>query len=294
MHMAHGAEPARYCYRGEVFRKQDHVGARASEYLQVGYEVFARDNPPEADAEVFALFARLLAPLNLRPATGDIGLIRAAIRGLDTSKRRKAALLRHVWRPARFRALLDRFAGRIPVSAARASLLDRLRADAPEALIEGAGPFIGLRDAAEIAARARALVEDSATPPIPAQQAQLLDDLLSLSGDAPDALARLRDLVVDLPVLAPAVARLAARLEALTAHGIDIEALPFRASHGRNTLEYYDGFVFSFHAADPALPPVASGGRYDALTAVLGQGRSIPAVGGVIRPGLVARLRAVT
>ena len=47
-----------------------------------------------------------------------------------------------------------------------------------------------------------------------------------------------------------------------------------------------------FHAADPALPPVASGGRYDALTAVLGQGRSIPAVGGVIRPGLVAQLGA--
>jgi len=37
---------------------------------------------------------------------------------------------------------------------------------------------------------------------------------------------------------------------------------------------------------------VASGGRYDALTAVLGQGRSIPAVGGVIRPGLLADLGA--
>ncbi|MGB4826882.1 MAG: ATP phosphoribosyltransferase regulatory subunit, partial [Paracoccaceae bacterium] len=70
----------------------------------------------------------------------------------------------------------------------------------------------------------------------------------------------------------------------------DVATLPFEASHGRTTLEYYDGFVFSFHG--PAdLPPVASGGRYDALTAVLGAGRSIPAVGGIIRPGLVARLR---
>ncbi|MFN4192852.1 MAG: ATP phosphoribosyltransferase regulatory subunit, partial [Tabrizicola sp.] len=41
----------------------------------------------------------------------------------------------------------------------------------------------------------------------------------------------------------------------------------------------------------PDLPPVASGGRYDALTAVLGAGAFIPAVGGVIQPGLVARLR---
>ncbi|MDZ4094925.1 MAG: ATP phosphoribosyltransferase regulatory subunit, partial [Paracoccaceae bacterium] len=38
-HMAHGADPARYTYMGKVFRKQDHLGPRASEYLQVGYEV---------------------------------------------------------------------------------------------------------------------------------------------------------------------------------------------------------------------------------------------------------------
>jgi ATP phosphoribosyltransferase regulatory subunit len=290
MHMAHGAEPARYCYRGEVFRKQDHVQARASEYLQVGYEVFARQNPAQSDAEVFALFARLLAPLKLRPATGDMGLVLSAVHGLQTSPRRKAALLRHVWRPARFRALLDRFAGRAPVSPARAALLGHLRSDAPEALIEAAGPFIGLRDTAEIAARATALVEDAATPPIPTAQADLLDSLLQLSAPAPQALARLRALAADLPVLAPAVDRFAARLDALAALGIDVSDLPFAASHGRTTLEYYDGFVFSFHAADPSLPPVASGGRYDALTAVLGQGRAIPAVGGVIRPGLVAQL----
>ncbi|MFZ0099216.1 MAG: ATP phosphoribosyltransferase regulatory subunit, partial [Gemmobacter sp.] len=72
----------------------------------------------------------------------------------------------------------------------------------------------------------------------------------------------------------------------------------FEASHGRSTLEYYDGFVFSFHrngnaAIDGAEPPIASGGRYDALTAILGQGRSIPAVGGIIRPALVATLKGV-
>ena len=59
-HMAAGAEPARYCYLGEVFRRQDHRGtARPSEYLQAGYEVFDRTDPEAADAEVFALFARL-------------------------------------------------------------------------------------------------------------------------------------------------------------------------------------------------------------------------------------------
>lgn len=290
-HMAHGADPARYCYLGEVFRKQDHRGPRANEYMQVGFELFDRTAPEAADAEVFALFAGLLAPLGLRAATGDIGILMAAVRGLSTSERRKAALLRHVWRPKRFRQLLDRFSGRAPVPDARARLLERLASDTPEALIEAAGNFVGLRSVEEIAARAQALIEDAATPALAAPEAALLYDLLSLQAPARAALTHLRGITPMLPAIAPAVDRFAARLDALAGRGVDTATLPFEASHGRTSLEYYDGFVFSFHAADPALPPVASGGRYDALTGVLGQGQSIPAVGGVIRPGLVARLK---
>jgi len=292
MHMAHGAEPARYCYMGEVFRKQEHRGPRASEYLQVGYELFARTDPAAADAEVFALISRLLAPLGLRAATGDIGLLLAAVRGLSTTERRKAALLRHIWRPRRFRALLDRFAGRAPVAPARAALLDRLAGATAADLIAGAGPLIGLRGEAEIAARAAVLLEDAAAPPIPAGEAALLDDLLALSAPAPVALDRLRAMAARMPAIAPAAGRLAARLDALDAAGVAVADLAFEASHGRSTMEYYDGFVFSFHAEGrPDLPPVASGGRYDAMTAVLGQGRSIPAVGGILRPGLIVALR---
>ena len=293
-HMAHGADPARYCYLGEVFRKQDRASGRASEYLQVGFEVFDRAAPEAADAEVFALFAGMLADLGLRPATGDIGILMAAVRGLDTTNRRRAALLRHIWRPKRFRALLDRFAGRAPVPAARVLLLERLAKGSPEALIAEAGGFIGLRSADDIAARAEALLEDAAARPIAAPEAALLYDLLTLEAPAGFALAHLRGITPMLPAIAPAVERFATRLEALAARGVDVTTLPFEASHGRTALEYYDGFVFSFHAADPALPPVASGGRYDALTAVLGAGASIPAVGGVIRPGLVARLRGAS
>ncbi|MBE2275046.1 MAG: ATP phosphoribosyltransferase regulatory subunit [Rhodobacteraceae bacterium] len=289
-HMAGGAEPARYAYLGEVFRRQDHLDGRAREYMQVGYEVFDRA-APAADAEVFALFAGLLGDLPLRPATGDIGILMAAVRGLSTTDRRKAALLRHIWRPRRFRALLDRFAGRAAVPPARAALLARLAADTPEALVAAAGPLVGLRSAADIAARAAALIEDAEVPSLAAPEAALLYDLLSLEAPATAALAHLRGIAPLLPAIGPAIETFAARLAALQARGIDTDTLPFEASHGRTTLEYYDGFVFSFLAADPALPPVASGGRYDALTAVLGQGRSIPAVGGILRPGLVARLR---
>jgi ATP phosphoribosyltransferase regulatory subunit len=304
-HMADGAEPARYCYMGEVFRKQDHLGPRASEYLQVGFEVFDRD-APKADAEVFALFARLLSPVGLKALTGDIGILLAAIEGLTTTPRRKAALRRHVWRPRRFRALLDRFAGRAPMPEGRLHLLNHLRSDTPEALIAAAGPQIGLRSAEDIAERARALVEDAETPALAAPEAALLYDLLGLAAPCDAALAHLRGIQPLMPAIAPAVDRFEARLIAMRQHGVDTASLPFEASHGRSTLEYYDGFVFSFHrngsaavdggvdpGADGAEPPIASGGRYDALTAILGQGRSIPAVGGIIRPALVATLKGV-
>lgn len=277
-----GADPARYAYLGEVFRKQDDPGPRKREYLQVGYEVFDRDDPTGADAEVFALFSDVLAGLNLRPVTGDLGILMDAVLGLNTLPARKAALLRHVWRPLRFKALLDRYGGHREMTDTRRALLaGGVAADAP---------LIGLRSENEIAARIAALREDATAPPIAAEEVALLDRLMDLTAKAPEALAELQAIARDLPAIVPAVARMGARLSALDARAIDVGALDFEASHGRTTLEYYDGFVFSFHAADPALPPVASGGRYDALTAVLGAGRSVPAVGGIVRPGLVADL----
>ncbi|UXX83201.1 ATP phosphoribosyltransferase regulatory subunit [Roseovarius pelagicus] len=285
MHMEHGAEPARYTYAGEVFRRQEDDAERASEYLQVGYEVFARNNPAQSDAEVFALFHRMLAPLGLRAATGDIGILMAAVEGLRTTERRKAALMRHIWRPRRFRALIDRFSGRAPVPESRAALL------AMSDPMAEAGPLIGLRGVREIAARIDALREDASAAPLSETEVALIDAILAVRETSPFALERLRDISVDLPAIGPAVDLLAARLDALDGQGIDVGALQFEASYGRTQMEYYDGFVFGFTAElRPDLPPVATGGRYDALTRRLGNGGEIPAVGGVIRPGLVLAL----
>ena len=78
---------------------------------------------------------------------------------------------------------------------------------------------------------------------------------------------------------------------ALEARGIDVAALDFEGGYGRTTMEYYDGFVFGFYAdSRPDLPPVALGGRYDALTRALGGPNAAPAVGGVIRPALTLEL----
>ncbi len=279
-HMQNGAEPARYTYAGKVFRAQAESAQRAREYWQVGYELFDGADVAAADGEVFALFHALLAPRGLRPATGDIGLLMAVVRGLDTLESRKAALLRHIWRPRRFRALLERFAGRAPAPEGRAALLAGTG--------EISAPLIGLRGRDEIEARIRALREDASAPPIPAAQVGLLDDILSLRETMDNVAERLADFAVDMPTIAPAVARFNARMRALEARGIDPSQVDFEGSYGRTSLEYYDGFVFGFYAPGrPDLPPVATGGRYDALTRVLGRGRSIPAVGAVVRPDLM-------
>jgi ATP phosphoribosyltransferase regulatory subunit len=286
MHMETQADPARYTYSGKVFRKQESDESRANEYVQVGYEIFDGGDPASADAEVFAAIAEALSGQPVRAATGDIGILMAAVRGLRTTEARKAALLRHIWRPGRFRALMKRFgSGQQP--SARAALL---AADDPFA---NAGPHIGLRSKAEVAARIAALRADAAAAPIAADEIALIDAILGLRETATNVLSALRDIAVDMPAIGDAVTRLDARLEALGDKGVDVTALEFEGSYGRTSLEYYDGFVFGFYAVDrPDLPPVATGGRYDALTAQLGQGRAAPAVGGVIRPDLVRGMHA--
>ncbi|MBP1805751.1 ATP phosphoribosyltransferase regulatory subunit [Rubellimicrobium aerolatum] len=287
MHMEAGRDPARYAYAGEVFRRQEAEDeSRPSEYLQAGFELFGGRDPAEADAEVFATLASAIPDLHLRAAMGDIGLILAAVDGLSTTAPRKAALRRHVWRPRRFRALLDRYAGRTPLPEGRAALL------AAADPFADAGPEIGVRTRGEIEARLGQLRDEALAPPLPAGEVTLIDALLSLAAPLPEALDTLRGLEQDAPGLGPALYRLERRVEALERRGVAVAEVAFEGSFGRTTLEYYDGFVFGlFAAARPDLPPVATGGRYDALTRVLGRGRVVPAVGGVIRPELVVQLR---
>ncbi|RPE67247.1 ATP phosphoribosyltransferase regulatory subunit [Pacificibacter maritimus] len=285
-HMESGADPARYTYAGEVFRKQDEMQERPLEYFQVGYEIFDGSNPPAADAEVFALFSDALAPLNLRAATGDIGVLMAAVRGLKTTEMRRNALLRHIWRPRRFRALMTRYSDK--GTEIREENFARVRAN----ITAQDAPAIGLRSDAEIHARVLALSTDAAEEPISSSEIELLNDILSLKETMPNVLSALRDIAVDMKAILPAVNQLRARADALDARGVDVQNLEFETSYGRTSMEYYDGFVFGFYAEGrPDLPPVATGGRYDALSSVLGQGRSIPAVGGVMRPEMMLSLQ---
>ena len=284
MHMQNRADSARYTYAGPVFRKQNEDPTRACEYTQVGFEVFDKKCSATADAEVFATVQAALGDAPVRPATGDIGLLKAAIVGLQTSEARKAALIRHIWRPKRFKTLLDRFGGRIAPPAKRVALLEM---DDP---FVNVGPAIGLRSRREVQTRIDVLRTDAATAPIANEEIALIEAILDLSETAPHVLSALHDIAVDMPAIADAVATFEARLGAMTQRGVDVDSLPFDGSYGRTSLEYYDGFVFGFYG-DKAVRPVATGGRYDALTEVLGDGRAVPAVGGVIRPDLLLELR---
>ena len=290
-HMNNGADVARYCYAGEVFRRQEIDEGRPREYLQVGFEVFDGTDPAAADAEVFDLIARALAPWSTHPVTGDLGILTAAVDGLTTSEPRRAALRRHIWRPSRFRRLMDRFTGKAAVPATRTALLAQVAETSVEALIDAAGPAVGLRSADEIAARVSALTEDAALPPVSHTEAEVIGMLLALDCPMAQAISPLRDMAVDLPSLIPAIDRLEARAAALARRGHTPDTLPFAPARGRTAMEYYDGFTFTFTAPGRLdLAPLATGGRYDALTSVLGRGRGVPAVGGVIRPGLLGDL----
>ena len=78
-------------------------------------------------------------------------------------------------------------------------------------------------------------------------------------------------------------------LGAIAARGTDPGELMFETSFGLTSLEYYSGFVFGFKASGHA--PVATGGRYDLLTAAMNGGSTVPAVGGVIRPEVLLALK---
>ena len=287
MHMVHGATPARYTYAGEVFRRQEENPERPSEYLQVGYEVFDGSDPAAADAEVFATLYNALADIPLRAATGDLSILSAAVSGLRTSDARKNALMRHLWRPRRFRNLLDRYAGVMPIPKTRKDLLAE-----PNPLVHGFED-IGLRSQSEVAVRIEALRVDAATAPISATEVELLTTLLEVRETCPVALAHLREIAVDLPSISGAVDGLRRRIDAMDERGLPLDEIGFEASYGRTTMEYYGGFVFGLTALNtPDVPALATGGRYDALCARLSlSGEGIPAVGGVLRPDILLQIR---
>ena len=250
--------------------------------MQVGIEDFGRENRVDADAEMLALFVETLSETEAICATGDMGILISAVDCLKTGDRRKASLLRHLWRPVRFRRLLENFA--------RCQEPATTRSERKAAEQISSAP-IGLRSVSEIEDRLAALAMDALEQPIPAQQVDALQRIMEFRGSVGDALVHLRKQQSALSGLESSVDNFENRLSEMRGLGVDLNGLSFEASFGRTTLEYYDGFVFGFFVSERiGQPPLALGGRYDHLTQAIGN-RHLPAIGGVIRPAIACASR---
>ncbi len=284
-HMANSVSTARYTYCGKVFRRQEEFPDRPREFLQVGYEIFDGTNTEKADAEVFLLVNEALNGIPIRIATGDIGILMAAVRSLSTTETRKKALLRHIWRPQRFRTLLNQFSGLSSKPHPTQDVEDYNK-------IIDKFEIIGSRNVQEIKERLLKLKLESEIDPIDPEEVKILDDILSLKDTCTVALSYLEKVSKKMRGIEKTVDSFAKRLEFLEHNGINVDLLDFEGSYGRTSMEYYDGFVFGFYSEIyKDLAPVATGGRYDALTERMGQGKKIPAVGAVLRPDLTLLLR---
>lgn len=290
-HLASGTEQATYAYAGLVFRRQLPGSDRPSEFMQVGCESFGGADPEEADAVIFAVMRDAVADLGLTAVSGDLGILLAAVDSLSTSPARKAALKRHVWRPSRFRSLVESYCGKGSIQASAVPARPRCVSEA-ERIVAAAGARIGLRSASEVVERLMQQSAEADAGSLDPEEANALDSVFRTRGDALSALASLRRVQNSLPGIESAVDRFERRISALKAAGADIGALGFEATYGRTTLEYYDGFVFGFvnGSGGHNVPPVASGGRYDFLTRQLGGETAPRAVGGVVRPEIALSL----
>ena len=245
LHMDAGAEPARYVYCGPVWRRQEFGSDRPREYLQAGFEVFEGGDAAAHDAEVLALIVAALGAAPVDLVTGDLGLVLAAIDALDTSAARKAALRRHVWRPARFHALLQRFGeghGAACGGARRTAGGGRGRRD--RALVAAAGASVGKRPAAEVSARVGRLAEEAATPPLAPGDVARIEAVLAVRAPRPRRWPSCAGWRAGCRVSTRRSIGSQCGSRRSRLRGIAPERLRFEASFGRTSLEYYDGFVF--------------------------------------------------
>lgn len=289
------AREAAYSYAGPVFRRQPSDADRPVEYLQAGIERFGAPEIAVADAQVFVTLHGGLQAMGVaapEATIGDLSIVLAVLDALEMPAHRRAALKRHLWRPHRFQDLLRRACHPSEPSADRQLALTA-GAGERRALMRSAGEVVGIRDTDDVSARLEALALQQSEPLMPERDAALVSDLLAIKGPAPGAAGRIRALTEGAGVdISTALTRFETRLALLLEQGCREASLTFDAGFGR-TLEYYDGFVFELRApGGEAHPPLAGGGRYDAMTVRLGAESPVPAIGGIIRPEAVLEVLA--
>jgi ATP phosphoribosyltransferase regulatory subunit len=296
----HGDEggEAYYCYNGAAFRFQP-VGADAAhprEFRQAGIESFGGSDREDAEARTLVTMLAALQQAGLHNwdlRIGDLGLFDAVLKAADMPERWRRRLRHQFWRSDTFRAELKRLttnparsASALPRTLIEAiDPADRAGAETlvAEHLEKEGLEVIGVRSVCEIAEGLLSIAADAKAEPLRQETAALIEDYLEIKAYAPDAPARVRELMGALePGVAAALDAFERRNALLQQSGIQMADVPFSGEFGR-TFAYYTGFVFEVLAPSlgPA-SPVAGGGRYDALLEAVGAERKVPAVGGAV------------
>ena len=292
MHIATKKKEAKYSYSGAVWRSEPRGSRQPTEYYQAGFEFFHQTDQARADAEIFVLFQQCTRGVELDIELGDIAILRAVVSSLDISDNKRSLLLRHLWRPNRFIQLIRQLSQGNSVSNSRSILFQSIVSDKLNEYIDSAGPTIGLRSLNEIKKRSKELLKEELDSPISLNLVKLIEEILALRCPLSKASSEITRFFSVGDELRNVSYDLENRIDAMSDLGIDVKKLKFLTKLSRTSLEYYDGFVFSTSIKGRSdLAPVAQGGRYNALTKILGKGANIPAVGGIVRPEILASVR---
>ena len=292
--LANGAKaPARYAYHGPAFRMQPNDPKRPAQFLQTGVECLGEARKARADLEVLVLCAQGVRAAGLSKYTvqlGDVGILFTLIDALDIPLLWRARLKRHFWRPDYFKELLTRLTGQGP-RASRTYLARLAKAEtsdaraAAEGLLNHLGvtadkPIPGGRTRGEIIERVLEQAKEAAAPHLDKRQAALIEEVLSVSGNARRSVTALGKIFAAAGIdVKDILAATEERIEKLENLGFKNKQIYFAPRFGRK-MEYYTGFVFELWGRDKMRQiQIAGGGRYDSLLRTLGAKKDIPAVG---------------
>lgn len=279
--LAHRGGPARYHYRGKVFRQPVRAGTDgAREFEQAGVEALGETDFARADADMvrLALAAIRLLDRDIEPLVliGDQAFFETLVAPVGLPKIWRERLTRAFGDADLVDTMLQRMvSGPVPTDerfahADLAVLTREVAAMMREHGLSGSGG----RSSEAIAKRFLKKRDEQKT--VSTEVAEICQLFLALecgAGRVADTMARFgTQHGIDFSAAAARYEERAARLRDLEAEMI------FAASFGRR-LDYYTGFVFEIYdAVDRAKGPLAGGGRYDRLAEMLG-GAPLPAVG---------------
>lgn len=281
------ATPRRYAYIGEVFRQRREGGTG---FHQAGIEDLGSRDQPAADARSLAdalkAVKSAVPEAKWRTLLGDQSVFEAVLAALGLPRGWQKRLARTFGNPEQLKlALHDLGSERTNgVLADQLALLVAAGDEAGltaylEAEMQAAGisPAAG-RTPAEIAHRLLEK-EQLAAIQLPEKTIAALEYFLSIREPLDKAPAVLAEFAQSNGInLEKALTGFIARVEAITAAGIDLQHVIYDAGFGR-PLDYYTGLVYEITNQECDCGVVVGGGRYDRLLTMLGANEPISGVG---------------